>query len=164
MAVEKEYGFRFVFLLLAVAVTGFIWQQSTVPAPQSAEISDTVRDVVVDAVGGETTAVGSFVDRFVRKIAHFVEFSLLGACVEAYFLGHYALRALAPRYAIGAFVAATDETIQIFTGRGASVPDVLLDFSGFLAASLLLMAAERFFVLIKKRKVGGTVSAERNDV
>lgn len=161
---EKEYGFRFIFLLLAVVVTGFIWQQSTVPAPQSGEISDTVRDVVVDAVGGETTVVGSFVNRFVRKIAHFVEFSLLGVCVEAYFLGSYTLRSLALRYAIGGFVAVTDETIQIFTGRGASVLDVLLDLSGFFAASLLLMVGERLLAWIKKRKVGGAVSAEQRDV
>lgn len=135
---EGNLGFRWIFLLFAVAVTAFIWQQSTVPAPQSAEISDAVRDVVVEAVGGEETAVGSFVDRFVRKIAHFVEFSLLGLCVEAYFLHRHAPKLLLCRLAIGGFVASFDEFLQIFTGRGASVKDVLLDLSGFAFASLTL--------------------------
>ena len=152
---EERIGIRWIFLLLAVAVTAFIWQQSTVPAPASAEISDTVRDVVVDAVGGEQTSVGSFVDRFVRKIAHFVEFSLLGICVEAYFLRRFALWEIASRGAIGLFVAAADETIQIFTGRGASVLDVLLDLSGFVAASLCLLLLGELFARVRiKRKVG----------
>ena len=156
---------RWIFLLLAVAVTAFIWQQSTVPAPESAEISDAVRDVVVEAVGGEETTVGSFVDRFVRKIAHFVEFSLLGLCVEAYFLLRYSRIALALRCAIGLFVAAADETIQIFTGRGVSVLDVLLDFSGFVSASLCLMlAGELVFRIRIKRKVGADTRAERSNV
>ena len=146
---------RWIFLLLAVAVTAFIWQQSTVPAPASTEISDTVRDVVVEAVGGEQTTVGSFVDRFVRKIAHFVEFSLLGLCIEAYFLRRFGAREIALRGAIGLFVAAADETIQIFTDRGASVLDVLLDFSGFAFASLCLMLAGALYTYVRiKRKVG----------
>ena len=160
----EQVGFRWIFLLFAVAMMGFIWQQSTVPTLQSAEISDTVRDVVVDAVGGEAGAVGSFVDRFVRKIAHFVEFFLLGICVESYFLGRYSRGALAARYAIGGFVAAADETVQIFTGRGASVLDVLLDFSGFVTASLLLMAASYGITLLKKRKVGADPRTEQRNV
>lgn len=161
---QEKFGFRWIFLLLAVAVTAFIWQQSTVPAPQSEEISDTVRDVVVDAVGGETTAVGSFVDRFVRKIAHFVEFSLLGLCIGAYFWRRYTPSSLALCYAAGAFVAAADETIQIFTGRGASVLDVLLDFSGFLTATLLLMAAALILTVLKNRKVGAAPHTEQSHV
>ena len=152
---EERIEIRWIFLLLAVAVTAFIWQQSTVPAPASAEISDTVRDVVVDAVGGEQTSVGSFVDRFVRKIAHFVEFSLLGLCIEAYFLRRFGAGEIALRGAIGVFVAAADETIQIFTDRGASVLDVLLDLSGFVTASLFLLLLGELVARVRiKRKVG----------
>ena len=35
----------------------------------------------------------------------------------------------------GLAAAVTDETIQIFSDRGSSVADVLLDFSGVLAAT-----------------------------
>lgn len=156
---KEKIGLRFIFLLLAVAVTACIWQQSTIPAPESAELSDTVRDVVVDAVGGEETTVGSFVHRFVRKIAHFVEFSLLGLCVEAYFLYRFAWRPLVCRLAIGIFVASSDEFLQLFTGRGASVLDVLLDLSGFTLASFCLMVGGALFAHIKtKRKVGSALA------
>ena len=151
---EEKVGLRWIFLLLAVAVTAFIWQQSTVPKPESAEISDAVRDVVVEAVGGEETTVGSFVDRFVRKIAHFVEFSLLGLCIEAYFWRCYTLRTLLCRAAIGAFVASCDELLQVFTKRGASGLDVLLDLSGFAFASLCLMLVGAIVACIIKRKGG----------
>ena len=163
---EEKIGYRWIFLLLAVAVTAFIWQQSTIPAPQSAQISDTVRDVVVDAVGGEETAVGSFVDRFVRKIAHFVEFSLLGLCIEAYFLRRHAWRLLLCRAAIGGFVAAFDEFLQIFTDRGASVKDVLLDLSGFIFASLCLALAGWIAAYIRTKGKGGGADAhpEENHV
>lgn len=162
---EDKVGYRFIFLLLAVAVTAFIWQQSTVPAPESAATSDAVRDVVVEAVGGEETAVGSFVDRFIRKIAHFVEFSLLGLCVEAYFLRRHTRRDLLCRAAIGVGVASSDEFLQLFTGRGAQITDVLLDISGYTFALLLLMALGALFALIKtKRKVGAVMGTAKKNV
>ena len=43
--------------------------------------------------------------------------------------------------------ASTDETIQVFTGRGNSVYDVMLDFSGSLTAMGIFFAV----VLICKR-------------
>lgn len=39
------------------------------------------------------------------------------------------------------FVAAIDETIQIFSHRGSQLQDVWLDFSGFIVGTLLLLAA-----------------------
>ena len=41
----------------------------------------------------------------------------------------------------GFFVAAIDETIQIFSHRGSQLQDVWLDFSGFVVGTLLLLAA-----------------------
>ena len=155
---EKGHGLRFIFLLLAVVVTAFIWQQSTVPPEESAEISDGVRDVVVEAVGGEETAIGSFFDRFVRKIAHFVEFSLLGLCVGGYFWRSHHIGALLARLAVGVFVASMDEFWQIFTGRGASVLDVLLDLSGYATACALLVLAATFASCVKKYRKGGAPS------
>ena len=155
---EKGHGLRFVFLLLAVVVTAFIWQQSTVPPEESAEISDGVRDVVVEAVGGEETAIGSFFDRFVRKIAHFVEFSLLGLCIGGYFWECHSLGTLLARLAAGAFVASMDEFWQLFTGRGASILDVLLDLSGYATACVLLMLAAKLLSCAKKYRKGGAPS------
>jgi VanZ family protein len=78
---------------------------------------------------------------FVRKAAHFTEFFILG------FL--FAGLTLCVRYRRGFWhnglllfaalaVAVTDEFIQSFTGRGPSVRDVVLDFSGALTGLLLV--------------------------
>ena len=151
----KSYGYRWIFLLCAAAVTAFIWQQSTLPPVESAATSDAVRDVVVPAVGGPTTWLGGLLDKFLRKIAHFTEFGVLGLCVEGYLTRRHTLPADVCALAFGLSVASLDELLQLATGRGAAVTDVLLDFCGFLTATLLLRFIAFIVVWIKnKRKVG----------
>lgn len=151
----KKDGYRWIFLLCAAAVTAFIWQQSTLPPVESAATSDAVRDVVVPAVGGPTTWVGGFLDRFLRKIAHFTEFGILGLTVEAYLSYRHTVRADLLALAFGVAVASCDELLQLATGRGAAVLDVLIDVCGYLALSLLLRAVCATVRWIKnKRKVG----------
>ena len=155
----KTYGYRWILLLCAAAVTAFIWQQSTLAPVDSAATSDAVRDVVVPAVGGPTTLVGGFLDRFLRKIAHFTEFGALGLCVEGYLTCRHTLHADAFAYAFGLSVAAIDELLQLATGRGSAVTDVFLDFCGFIVFSLALRVLSFAVVWIKnKRKVGQTAA------
>ena len=155
----KTYGYRWIFLLCAAAVTAFIWQQSTLPPVESAATSDAVRDVVVPAVGGPTTWLGGFFDRFLRKIAHFTEFGALGLCVEGYLTRRHTLRADVYALAFGLSVASIDELLQLATGRGSAVTDVLLDFCGFIVFSLALRILSFAVIWIKnKRKVGTTAA------
>ena len=155
----KTYGYRWIFLLCAAAVTAFIWQQSTLAPVESAATSDAVRDVVVPAVGGPTTWLGGLLDRFLRKIAHFTEFGALGLCVEGYLTRRHTLRADACALAFGLSVASLDELLQLATGRGAAVTDVLLDFGGFIAFSLALRAFSFVVVWIKNKRKAGTTAA-----
>lgn len=78
--------------------------------------------------------------RFVRKLAHFTEFGVLGLCLGgfAFNLGEinnkkYA--SLPMLIALG--TAVIDEFIQRFTGRTSSVKDVLIDFSGALCGLIV---------------------------
>ena len=148
---------RWIWLLVMAATVGFIWQQSTLAPVASAETSDAVRDVIVPAVGGPTSVLGSFVDRFIRKIAHFFEFAVLGLESEAYWTGRHTRLTVLLQLVAGLLVAACDEVLQLFTDRGAAFTDVLLDFSGFvfaaLAARSILLLCRRF---IKKRKADAT--------
>ena len=155
----KPYGYRWIFLLFAAALTAFIWQQSTLPPAESAATSDAVRDVVVPAVGGTTTWLGGLLDRFLRKIAHFAEFGALGLCVEGYLTRRHTLRKDACALAVGIFVASTDELLQLSTGRGAAVTDVLLDLGGFIAFSLVLRTVSFAFLWIKNKRKAGTTAA-----
>ncbi len=150
---KRKYEWRWLFLLVAFSIVGFIWQQSTLSPVQSATQSDAVSEVVVPLLGGEDSTLGGFFDRFVRKIAHFSEFFSLALACEGYLFGYYTIKGTAWQFAFGVAVAAVDETIQFFVGRGASLWDVGLDVLGFaIGATLFRTAAAVFFWIRSKRK------------
>ena len=162
---KKPMNLRFVWLLLAACVTAFIWQQSTLPREESTETSEAVREVIVTIVGGEETALGSFFDRFVRKIAHVTEFAVLGLCIEAYLTRRHTLVRDFIALAFGLAVASVDELIQVFTGRGPAVTDVLLDLGGYVAATLLLRLFAWCVIWVKeKRKATAPAANTAHDV
>ena len=77
----------------------------------------------------------------IRKLAHFIEFCILGCAVGG--LMHW-LRSLRGRYhiAMSLFIllaiAVIDEYIQSFTGRTSLVKDILIDFGGGLTGLILV--------------------------
>ena len=116
--------------LLATALwLWFIYARSAQPAAVSHEESG--------AVLGLLRRVLPFVDMLlVRKLAHFTEYAVLGALLwlDWRLLGRDGL--LLPLGA-GLLFAAGDELLQTFIpGRSGELLDVLLDFSGVLAAVL----------------------------
>lgn len=150
---EKRFTYRWIWLMVAAATVAFIWQQSTLAPAESAETSNAVGNVLLTLFGG--TPLGSFLSRYLRKIAHFVEFFALGLECEAYLVGRHTLRGTLFQLLFGLAVAATDEFLQIFTGRGSALSDVLLDFCGHLAGVAFLFLAVGFVSFLnKKRKVG----------
>lgn len=128
-----------VFLLLAMAGTlCFIFSRSLRSPGESENESERVKKILMLLLNGEETALGRFVSRYVRKIAHFTEFFLLGTEATLFSFSTHRKKLLLYQLGFGLCVAAADETIQRFTGRGASVRDVILDFSGFLTATAFL--------------------------
>ena len=89
----------------------------------------------------------------VRKAAHFTEFACLGGLSCGLLAATRAVKRhpFFHVWAGGFFVAAIDETIQIFTGRGSQLQDVWLDFAGF-SAGLLAVLVVRAVVLRSKPK------------
>ena len=81
---------------------------------------------------------GNVTEHLVRKLAHFCEFTLLGAELMLYF-GMPERRMLLRTLNLGLVAALLDETVQIFSGRGAAIPDVWLDFSGVLTGTLITL-------------------------
>ena len=145
----NKKGFVVILLLFILLTVAFILYQSSLPPSVSGEESDRVKGFFVTLFGGEDTLLGSFFTKYVRKIAHFVEFFVLGG--ECAALGLVLGWRRFPLYTcpFGLLVGALDEFLQRFTGRGPSVFDVCLDFFGFVTATLLLYAA---FLL--RRRVG----------
>ena len=136
-------------ITLIVCNVLFIWGNSAMPAQISAAISGFVRDIVSLLAGGGSGAEAAFGDGILRKIAHFVEFTCLGAglCWLLSMLKKHRLLAL-----IGGFlVACVDETIQCFVpGRGPRITDVLLDSAGVGCGILLLSVG--YAIYLKKEK------------
>ncbi len=94
-----------------------------------------------------------FTHNFVRKLAHFIEYALLGFHLALF--PYCFLRAQKREYllclSIGAFVALTDEGLQaLVPGRNASFIDVLLDFLGVIFGFLLVFVV--FWIASRRRR------------
>jgi len=80
---------------------------------------------------------------FIRKLAHFTEFFVLGCLLSSTFYLRRAddgrhLRVYAIACLLGLAAAACDELLQLTSpGRSCQITDVLLDFSGVLCAVLI---------------------------
>lgn len=119
----------------------FIFSRSMKNAVDSSKESMTVVEILQRFM--DTIGLGIPIsEHVVRKCAHFGEYGVLGFLlvntVRAYgvYLEH--LFWMVP--VLGGFSAAADESLQLFqNGRSAQLGDVLLDFCGVLAGSIIVL-------------------------
>ncbi len=99
----------------------------------------------------------------VRKMAHFLEYALLGFLSTGLllYLNRRICRARVQKWATWMvpplfclIYAISDEVHQIFSKRGPSPKDVLIDFAGAVAGYLLIHAIVGLVDLAKKRRKG----------
>ena len=149
---RRERKANWIWLVLAVPLLAFIWGNSILSVAQSTSESRWVLNLVTPFLE-RFVGAGNVTDHLVRKIAHFVEFAALGFVLFWLFrwLGGRASnassrggifggsssrgaasggRVLLNAALIAFFTGFFDETIQVFTGRGALIKDVWLDFAG----------------------------------
>lgn len=148
-----------ILLILLIAINlAFIWCNSLLDQTQSGQVSSEVTEVIrpiLEPIIGEDNYSGGIV----RKLAHFVEFGVLGGLLSLLMNRLHLTRGLSRLLLLpylltsGLLAAMIDETIQIYTNRGSQVLDVWLDFSGvavgFAVTHAVTMA---ILVIIKKRK------------
>ncbi len=148
--------FRVLFTACLIYSVVFIFQNSLQIAEQSSLRSEQVQQVVNEVAG--TVGLGPFSLHMVRKMAHFAEFMMMGfwfmLCLRVY-TRHFIKHVSWPLF-LGLGTAVMDETIQMFVdGRGSSVKDVWIDFSGFLmglfVALLILMFLRMCVILFVHR-------------
>lgn len=129
-------------VVVAFALLGgciwFIWSNSMLSPQDSSRRSQMVADFLMRAMRmffDDNSRVTQYLIRNVRKVAHAIEFFALGSvCVMILLvLRRINLNMVLHAILLLLFVAVTDESIQLFTGRGAQVSDILLDFSGGLS-------------------------------
>ena len=130
-----------VLLLLAIlAALAFIWGNSLESAVESSLKSGRVRELIeplMELLVGQ----GNVTDHMVRKLAHLTEFAVLGALLLLLTAAAFRVRlqsVLNCQFFL-LLAALTDETIQLFTGRGSQVRDVWLDFAGGTAGLLAML-------------------------
>ena len=152
-------------LLLVLSVMAMIFcfsaqtgeQSGAESGAMSGKITTWVLNLVVPGFGDfspeKQEAIRSAVGFVVRKLAHFSEYALLGLSLMLH------IRQIQKKtlvrlpwlwsWVIGTLYAATDEFHQGFVaGRGPSVRDVMIDSSGVIAGTLLLL----WIVLCRTKK------------
>lgn len=126
-----------IFLLLAIAVTIFIFTSSMQTAEVSSNASGRLLTLINKLLSGTSVTL---THRTLRKLAHFAEFFAQG-----FFLSLAALFSLKgmKKHIVniafaGLLTACTDELIQtFFDGRSAQIRDIFIDFSGTVTAIIL---------------------------
>ena len=116
------------FLTLCIILSiAFCWVQSAVPSAGSQAESDFICGLLGGIIGGN----------LLRKIAHFTEYGIVAFFLALYFVKYkeITVKKTVNLFLTGLVVAFIDETIQLFSGRGAQISDVWIDFAGFFAVA-----------------------------
>ena len=141
--------FSVVLALVILLTVAFIFYNSSLPPEVSIEQSGTVGNIIAEIIPPETE-LGGFIQRYIRKIAHFTEYGLLGIEL-ALFCVLFAERKFTfftRSLFFSGTVALIDETVQIFSKRGPSVFDVWIDIGGYIFFSVLTLVLSLAVYLI----------------
>lgn len=132
---EKAKGLMILFLGLSLVLIAFIWSNSLTSREESAAGSSIIASFLKPILDPSNRLDEDTFRSLVRKLAHFAEFCALGLSVGGFSvqLGKVCRRKyLALPALITLLTAVADEYIQLFSGRGSQVSDVVLDFAGAL--------------------------------
>ena len=128
---------RIVLALIAVLILLFIWGQSMLPVKSSSAESGWLKDKIINPLL-RLVGLGPLSSHAVRKAAHVVEFFALSLFTILFFRG--SVLCAVPICFAAAFL---DETIQLFSDRGAQVQDVWIDLIGVALGAALGWALSR---------------------
>lgn len=148
----KKYG-RWALLFLTLGWCLLIFSFSLAPGSRSAAESGRVREIL----NGFLSALGSPVvlgGHFVRKLAHFAEYFVLGVTATATLWGFLGEKGLFLIPLPPFLVALTDEQIiqRRVPGRGPSFLDVALDTAGGVTGALAFFCIFLLFWHIRREK------------
>ena len=143
---------RIILIILIFASVSHAFVQSSLPKETSSSESNKVGEIVGEIIPPETPP-GAYVQKNLRKLAHFTEFANIGVFCALYavifhFKSKWAHIAIIP---VGMGIALLDETIQIFSERGPSVTDIWIDVLGYLTATVAVYAVFVVIYFIKWR-------------
>lgn len=123
--------FTMVVLVALFAILAFMFSNSLESVAKSQAKSLSVMKHVAPLLE-LLVGKGHVTDNLVRKLAHFFEFLSLGVGLIIFSELRFKTRLqnIANCLSIGLAIAVTDESLQLLSGRGSMVKDILLDFAG----------------------------------
>ena len=141
-----------VIIVCIIATIAFIWSRSLPSIPESREESSKVVAIVkpiLEPIVGE----GNVTDHLVSQLAHFSGVATLGGLLALLITARRTNQAALNCLFVGLLVALSDETIQIFSGRGSQVQDVWLDFSGVLFGVVVVLIIALLFMYLRRKHI-----------
>lgn len=142
----KRYRLYFMLSILVLLV---IFTFSALPPNASSAQSGWLQGLMQNMLGLTMS------ERLVRKLAHFVEYAILGVFSSlAWRQTDRSWRGAMLVLGLGMFAAFLDESIQIFSGRGPAIQDVWIDFSGLLAGFALVQLTSLIYSKLTNKKPG----------
>lgn len=155
--IQKLHKHRFIllFLMLSLLITAFIFHNSLQDSQTSNAMSSSVAEVVKPIIDPDNQVEEKAFHKITRKLAHGVEFCILGSSVGGLMISLKPALRRCPVFMMLFFLlgtAVTDEFIQSFTGRTSNVKDILIDFSGAVVGVLLAVGIAAMVRRITSRK------------
>lgn len=141
---------KIILVVITVFLIAFAFIHSSMPASVSSAESGSVLDIL-QSVFSFLGIQPELTEHIVRKTAHFCEYTAIGAMLLSCAFSFDKLKPY--KYYInvmfcGLATAVCDEAIQLnVEGRAGMVTDVLLDFSGVLFGSIVMLLV---FTIYKK--------------
>ena len=152
---EKRLSRGKIILLVTIVLNlAFIFVQSSLPPSASGAQIEAVGNTV-GGIFSKDGRFGAFLQNNVSNIAHFIEYGALGAQISiAVFLWFgQKIKSSILSVTFSLAVAFLDESVQILSGRHASILDMWIDIFGFAVFYLLTLMI--LFLFIKRKSPNG---------
>ncbi len=149
-------------LLTTLSLTlAFIFVQSCLPPSVSGSEIDAVGDIV-GGVFSENSSFGAFLQRNISNIAHFCEYGALAVQITlAIFLWHNKkIRLTLLSLLLAVAIGFLDESVQLLSGRHASIADIWIDLLGYSVFCFFTSLA--CAAVSKKKRTAKTVFEDSN--
>lgn len=155
---KHKFSIAICVVLIALTV-GFVFHNSAKPTAESQQasevVAETIENIAQKTDTGETKVSSTSV-QYIRKAAHAVEFFALGLELSAFSLlvgrRKYNFQKFWNVLSVSLAVAVADESIQIFSGRGPAVRDVLIDLGGAAIGIVLTLLVHWIWISCRKGK------------
>ncbi len=132
---------RIILTVLTIAAVVAIFYNSSLSADESTEQSSPLTDMINAFLHSVHIPI-TLSEKFIRKLAHFTEYTVLGALLgtTVYLYLPQRKKLLLTVLPIGAVIPVIDELIQLSSpGRSCQVSDMLIDFCGVVFALLIVV-------------------------